>query len=58
VNIGAAHAAEVIEARGRIVDCFERKGHEFVVLDILLTADGARPVQQVRHTAIYRPRRV
>jgi hypothetical protein len=56
VNYSTARDGDVIEARGRIADCFARKGHEFVVLDILLTADGARPVQQVRHTAIYRPR--
>jgi acyl dehydratase len=56
MNYNTAHDGDVIEARGRIADCFARKGHEFVVLDILLTADGARPIQQVRHTAIYRPR--
>lgn len=56
VNYSAARPGEVVEARGRVVDCRERKGHEFVVLDILLTAGDARPVQQVRHTAIYRPR--
>ena len=37
-------------------ECFERKGHEFVVLDLLVVANGDRIVQQVRHTAIYRPR--
>ena len=56
VNYSTAHDGDVIEARGRIADCFARKGHEFVVLDTLLTTDGARPIQQVRHTAIYRPR--
>jgi len=56
VNYSAARDAEVIEARGRIRDCFERKGHEFVVCEVLLVANGSRIVQQVRHTAIYRPR--
>ena len=56
VNHSAARNGELIEARGRIAACFERKGHEFVVLDILLMAGSARIVQQVRHTAIYRPR--
>jgi len=56
VNYGTARDGDLIEARGRITDCFERKGHKFVVLDILLTADDERAVQQVRHTAIYRPR--
>jgi hypothetical protein len=56
VNYSTAHDGEMVEARGRIVDCYERKGHELVVLDVLLVADSARPIQQVRHTAIYRPR--
>lgn len=55
-NWSAVRAGETISIRGRIADCFERKGHEFVVLDLLVTADKTRVVQQVRHTAIYRPR--
>ncbi len=34
----------------------ERKGHEFVVADVMLVANAERLVQTVRHTAIYRPR--
>ncbi len=56
INWSAARNGEQISVRGRIADCFERKGHEFVVLDLLLIAGGSRFVQQVRHTAIYRPR--
>lgn len=57
INWSAVRCGEKISVRGKIRDCFERKGHEFVVADLLLVADGARIVQQVRHTAIYRPRR-
>jgi hypothetical protein len=32
---------------------YERKGHQFVVLDILVVAGVDRLVQHVRHTAIY-----
>lgn len=56
INWSSARNGEEISVRGRIADCFERKGHEFVVLDLLLIAGGSRLVQQVRHTAIYRPR--
>jgi hypothetical protein len=56
INLGAARSDEVVEARGRIRESFERKGHLFVTLDVLLLAGGDRPVQQVRHTAIYRPK--
>jgi acyl dehydratase len=55
-NWSAVLDGETISIRGRIADSFERKGHEFVVLDLLVTADKTRVVQQVRHTAIYRPR--
>ena len=56
INWSAAKNGEQISVRGRVADCFERKGHEFVVLDLLLLANENRVVQQVRHTAIYRPR--
>jgi hypothetical protein len=35
---------------------WEHKGHRFVELDVGLLADGERPVAQMIHTAIYRPR--
>jgi acyl dehydratase len=57
-NWGVVRNGEEISLRGRIADCFERKGHEFVVLDLLVTATGNRIVQQIHHTAIYRPRSV
>jgi hypothetical protein len=40
-----------------VADNYERKGHRFVDLDVLVLS-GARPVAAVRHTAIYRPRQV
>jgi hypothetical protein len=56
INRSAARNGEEISVRGRISDSFERKGHEFVVLDLLMVAGETRIVEQVRHTAIYRPR--
>jgi acyl dehydratase len=56
INWSAARDGEEISVRGRVNDRFERKGHEFVVMDLLLVAEANRVVQQVRHTAIYRPR--
>ena len=55
-NFGVARHGDEITVKGRIHDCFERKGHEFVVLDLCSTATGNRPIQVVRHTAIYRPK--
>jgi acyl dehydratase len=56
-NWSAASPGDEISARGRIHDRFDRKGHEFVVIDVMLIANGTRLVQTVRHTAIYRPAR-
>ncbi|MFY9609073.1 MAG: MaoC family dehydratase [Blastocatellia bacterium] len=56
INQSAVRNGEEVSVRGRVSECFERKGHEFVVLDVLVVANRDRIVQQVRHTAIYRPR--
>jgi hypothetical protein len=44
---------ERVSTRGRIGKLFERKGHRFAELDLLLVTDDIRPLQHVRHTAIY-----
>jgi hypothetical protein len=44
---------ERLEMRGRVERLFEKKGHEFVEADLLLLANGSRPVASIRHTAIY-----
>lgn len=56
-HFGLAREGDRLSVRGRVADRFERKGHRFVVLDIVVVA-GERLVQYVRHTAIYelRPR--
>ena len=46
---------EALEIRGGPVQKFEKKSHEFVVLDILIRAAG-EAVQRVKHTCIFRPR--
>jgi hypothetical protein len=46
---------EALEIRGVPMQKFEKKGHEFVVLDILICAAG-EAVQRVKHTCIFRPR--
>lgn len=55
-NWSAAKPGDQISVRGRILDRFDRKGHEFVVADVMLIADHRRLLQAVRHTAIYRLR--
>jgi acyl dehydratase len=46
---------EPLQMRGRVHDSYERKGHEFVVLDLVVAAQEQR-VASVRHTAIVKPR--
>ena len=55
-NFSAAEDADRISTRGRVQAVYEKKGHRFVELDLLMVANGSRPVLHVHHTAIYRPR--
>ena len=55
-NFSAARVGETLVARSRVAANYERKSHLFVELDVLVLGKGARPLAQVRHTAIYRPR--
>ncbi len=57
-NLGRARVGETLTARARVDGNYERKGHLFVDLDVLVVAGDDRPVAQVAHTAIYRPRQV
>lgn len=57
-DIAMYHACQVgeeVEIRGVITDKFEKKGHEFAVLDILMLVHG-QAAQRVSHTCIFRPR--
>ncbi len=51
-----ARVGEHLAMRARIQSLFEKKGHQFVELDLLLVAQGSRPVASIRHTAIYQLR--
>jgi len=55
-HLSIARVGERLSTRGRIKSLFERKGHEFVELDLLLVADDVRPVASIRHVAIYKLR--
>jgi hypothetical protein len=50
----AARISESAVVRGRIAECYQRKGRDWLVLEVVIAgADGA-PIQSVRHTAIWR----
>jgi acyl dehydratase len=52
-SFGLVADGDRVSTRGRITRLFERKGHRFAELDLLLVANDTRPVQHVRHTVIY-----
>jgi acyl dehydratase len=57
-HLGLARVGARVTTRGRVQRLFEKKGNEFVELDLLLVADDAQPIAHLRHLAIYlvRPR--
>jgi hypothetical protein len=56
-HLSVARVHERLETRARVGSLFQGKGHEFVELDLLLLAEGTRPVASIRHVAIYQLRR-
>lgn len=53
-HLGGARIGEHLATRGRVRSLFERKGKEFVEVDLAIVAGArARPVAHVLHTAIY-----
>jgi len=53
-HLGGARLGDTLSTRGRVHALSEKKGREIVELDLLIVADGSRPVAQVFHSAIYR----
>jgi acyl dehydratase len=55
-KFSTAHDGESIRVRASVEDRFERKGHQLVVLNVLIDSQDGRAIEHVRHTAIWRPR--
>jgi len=55
-HLSVPRMGQRLETRAKVKNLFQGKGHEFVELDLLLLADGARPVASIRHIAIYQLR--
>jgi hypothetical protein len=54
-HLGGARVGETLAVRGRVRSLYEKKGREYVELDLVVVAGAAaRPVAHVLHTAIYR----
>ena len=55
-HLSVPRVRERLETRAKVKNLFQGKGHEFVELDLLLLAEGARVVASIRHVAIYQLR--
>ncbi|HEU5193834.1 MAG TPA: hypothetical protein VFW70_03755 [Methylomirabilota bacterium] len=54
-HLGGARIGETLAVRGRVRSVFEKKGREFVELDLVIVAGSRpRPVAHILHTAIFR----
>jgi hypothetical protein len=47
-----ARDGERLSLRGRVIDLYERRGHELIVVDLGLFGENDRPIVHIRHTAI------
>src|SRR5215510_4753464 len=51
-----ARDGERLSLRGRVIDLYERHGHELIVVDLGLFGEYGRPVAHIKHTAIIKLR--
>jgi len=57
-HFAAAHIGDELSVRARITGNYERKGHRFVDVDVLVLANKHTPVARIAHTAIWLPRQL
>jgi hypothetical protein len=57
-HLGLGGDGDHLSARARVLEEYERRGHRFVVLDVLVVANDTRSLMRIRHTAIHRPRQL
>ena len=57
-NFAPAKVGDRLAAPARVIKEYEHKGHRFVEVDVIVTANDETVVSRVHHTAIYRPRQV
>jgi acyl dehydratase len=57
-HFAAAHIGDELSVRARVTGNYERKGHRFVEVDVLVLANEHTPVARIAHTAIWLPRQL
>ncbi len=53
-HLTLAEDGEQLNMRGRVVDAFERRGHELITADLAIFGEADRAIAQIKHTAIIR----
>ena len=43
-----------LSMRGKVLECYERRGHEMVVLELGIFAEDSHPIAHIKHSAIVR----
>jgi hypothetical protein len=57
-HFAAAHIGDELSARAVVTANYEKKGHLFVDLDLLVYANRTTPIARIAHVSIYRPRQL
>jgi hypothetical protein len=57
-HFAAAHIGDELTAQARVTANYEKKGHRFVDLDVLVCANGTTPIARLAHLSIYRLRQL
>ena len=57
-HFAAARIGDELTARAVVTANYERKGHRFVELDVLVLGNCKTPIARIAHTAIWRPRQL
>lgn len=56
-HLALARDGERLAMRGRIVDAYERRGHELITADLVVFGEASRPIVSIKHSAIIRLRK-
>jgi acyl dehydratase len=57
-NLGLARVGDTLGVRAKVTQNYQHKGHKWVEIDALVSANEKTPIARVTHIAIYRPRQL
>jgi len=56
-HLALARDGERLMMRGRVIDAYERRGHELITADLAVFGQADRPIVRIKHSAIIRLRK-